>query len=129
MITQLAVRAHASVWNTIVPVLQGPATDGGSGTDPAVEEAKNSVTSSELWQNVIVPISVAIGIIVVVYGLWRTITKTLSGKPGEAVKSIVGTIVVAAFLFNLGLLFDIIGALGDVLGTLVGSATDLTDGK
>jgi hypothetical protein len=90
--------------------------------DPAVV---NKVTTQPLWESVLKPVAAAVGAVVVLVGLFRAVTQVMSGKGQGAFKTVAMTIVGAAILFNLNLVFDLIGLGGTVVQSVVDSLTGL----
>lgn len=59
-----------------------------------------------------------LAILVVVIGLWQTGKAIVAGRGGTAVKSVVGTIVLAAFMFNLQLMITLVKWMIEIVGKL-----------
>lgn len=70
----------------------------------------------------------AIGVLLVVFAIAKSLKDFASGKIGNAVKTIVGGVLAAALCFNLGLVVGIVGAVGGLLSTAVEAFTNLAGG-
>jgi hypothetical protein len=116
--------------NLVLGQAGGPGTTtGGTGTigpeDVDTASAIETITTSPVWTNVIVPVSVALGVVTLIYGAWKAITSIFKGQPGEVIKTIGKTLLLAAFLFRLDLVFVIIEVTARAVGGLVESINNL----
>lgn len=62
-----------------------------------------------------------LAILVVVIGFYQTVKAVVAGRGGTAVKSVIGTILVAAFMFNLQLMITLVGWMIKVVGAFFDS--------
>lgn len=95
----------------------------GSGTapgDPNTGKIVKAVTDTPLWQNIVSPISIALGIVILIFGVYKFVTQVAGGKAPMAWKTAIGTIFAVAILFNPSILFRLV----DVAGAVVSSAID-----
>lgn len=101
----------------------GPGTSGGP-PPPDTTSAVQTITTSPIWTNVVVPVSVALGVATLIYGTWKVITGVFKAdvKVGG---TIVKTLILAAFLFRLDLVFVIIEVTARAIGGLIESINSL----
>ena len=92
--------------------------------DPSVAEAKKTLTDTPLW-GLLSTVSKALGVVVVIFGLYKVIIAASQGKAPMALKSLGLTILAAALLFRLDLVFSLIGAMGRVVQALITSLSQL----
>jgi hypothetical protein len=66
-----------------------------------------------------------IGIIVVLLGAWKVVTAALKGSVVPAVKTALGTMVIASFLFQPQWVISIFKLVGKLVGMTIESVTKL----
>lgn len=128
MIQDLAIRTAIR----LADVTGTTGTTGGPGSGGSTpintEEIQRKITETDLWKNVIGPVGVAIAIAVVIFGAFKIASKVASGNVTGVAKTAIGTLLVAAVLFRLDLLFLMISAAGTVVSAAVTAITDLLGG-
>lgn len=67
----------------------------------------------------------AAGLLVALFGVLKAIGAFLGGKMGQGFKVILGTVVLAGILFNLGLLIDFASWLSTIIGDAISSGEGL----
>jgi hypothetical protein len=110
------------IFNNFLSVAEPPpgVSPGGSIEKPVgVDNAQNFITRSELWQKVIIPISVALAIAVVIFTIFNIVKSVLNGGATDVFKTAVKGLLLAALLFNLNLVFTLITAAGSVLEAFI----------
>jgi len=68
-----------------------------------------------------------VGIIVVIIALLNIVKSIASGRIGAAVKSLIGAVILAAFLFNPGLINQVIEASGGFVSTVIDTIKSVGD--
>jgi hypothetical protein len=91
-------------------------------------EGQQSVESTSLWSNVVKPLAAGLGAFLVVAGIFRIATQVLGGRAQGAMKTGVLTVIAGAILFNISLVFRIIGVAGTAVTALIDSIGSLIGG-
>lgn len=86
--------------------------------------AQNTFWDTELG-GAIRGVLVAVGILVVLFALFKAVGHVGQGKMGPAVKIVLAAVVLAAFLFNPLLFGGLIDAFGTLVGYVISSFTDV----
>jgi hypothetical protein len=87
-----------------------------------------SITDTTVWTSVIEPIGKALGVIFVLFGIINTVRQLASGKTTGAVKVAAITVIGAAFLFNPGIIEDILSLGASIVKTVVDSISSIVGG-
>lgn len=69
----------------------------------------------------------AVGVVVVIYGIARSIGKFASGKAGEGFKQIILTVLLAAFMFRPQLMTAMVDLASNVFDALFRSGQDIIE--
>lgn len=69
----------------------------------------------------------AMGIIVVIIAIFKTVKDVLAGSPGKAVKTVLWSAVLAALMFKPELVTQLIHVIGNALDSLFKSADDVVN--
>jgi hypothetical protein len=88
----------------------------------------NGFQNSALW-GMIQTLGQVAGVLVVLAGIFKIASTLLSGKASGAMKIALGTIVAAAFLFNLNLLFDFLGSMTGLVQAIFDGITSIFGGE
>lgn len=103
----------------------------GTGTAPGapdVGKTVKTVTDTDLWKNVVGPVGIALGIVILIFGVYKFVTQVAGGQAPRAGKTAVGTIFAVAILFNPTILFSLVNVAGRVVTTAIDAVTSVIGG-
>jgi hypothetical protein len=69
----------------------------------------------------------ALGVIVLLIGVAKSISSFTAGTPGKGAKIILGTAVACAFLFNPEMVNSLINFFSTIVSTVISSGNDIAD--
>lgn len=91
-----------------------------------------TIGGSDFWTT---PLGVAlraflgvIGLLVVIFTIIRVVKSIATGKIGEAVKAVIGAVILAAFLFQPSLVSDTINAGGTIVSKVIQTVSSIGSG-
>ena len=92
-----------------------------------------SITPTAFWSssfgNVLQSFLTAIGCLVVIFAIVSCVKHVAKGDIGKAVKGVLGSVLLAAFLFQPTLATDLINVGGTVVSTVINTVSQLAGGS
>jgi len=70
----------------------------------------------------------AVGMIVIIYAVFKAIKEALSGSVGKAAKTVISGAVIAAFMLNPPMLGSLINTVSNVVSKVISGTGDVVDG-
>lgn len=83
------------------------------------------IQEQPLWRDVAVPLAQGVGAVLVLVGIFKIVSQVMGGKAQGAFKIGALTILGGAILFNLSLVFDLIGIGTTIVSSLIDSIAGL----
>jgi hypothetical protein len=87
----------------------------------------SSFENGPLW-GMIQTLGRVAGVLIVLAGIFKIASSVLSGKAGGAIKIGIGTVIMGAFLFNLNLIFVLLGGMTSLVTAIIEAITSVFGG-
>lgn len=102
---------------------------GGTSSSGTALVAKPDVFWNTALGGVLSALLIAIGTVIVVFAIVKAVTSVSQGKPGAALRTVLGAVVIAAFCFQPSLITDLINAGTQVVKAVIDTISSLVSGS